>query len=253
MEEKQLPRSKSADHLLFIEHMAIQEQKCLDISVVAYSLCDLPKFKDDSTSLCKLPMAAFNHIGREVLDVEISKKFYCHILGFESIPRPDLGCDGVWLSGYGLNLHLVQTKFPGYRKDLRSRRIDHFSKALPRVDHIAFTTQDLTTIRNALYEANVFLKEEEPKETGIKQIFLFDPDGNVIEISNCGPNVGEVTCMKERSFEAMKHDQTLRLSAIRKLRECGVTEEEIIAIFRSTPPMLYYEVDSGSSGFTYGS
>lgn len=30
---------------------------------------------------------------------------------------------------------------------------------------------------------------------GIYQIFLFDPDGNVIEISNCAPPVGETTCM----------------------------------------------------------
>lgn len=30
---------------------------------------------------------------------------------------------------------------------------------------------------------------------GIYQIFLFDPDGNVIEISNCAPPVGEVACM----------------------------------------------------------
>lgn len=30
---------------------------------------------------------------------------------------------------------------------------------------------------------------------GIYQVFLFDPDGNVIEISNCAPPIGETTCM----------------------------------------------------------
>lgn len=220
----------------------LSEQKYQEFSVL-YSLCDVPKFLQDPSAF-SLPMTAFNHIGREVLDVTTSKKFYCDILGFVVVPRPELGCDGMWLCGYGLNLHLVQTKFPDYRKDLRARRIDHFSRALPRVDHIAFTTNELSRIRSSLREAKVFIKEEEPEGTGISQIFLFDPDGNVIEISNCGPSIGEVTCgtaRSVRSFEEMKGDQTLRLSAVQKMRNCGVSEEEIIAIFRLTNPHMQFD------------
>jgi hypothetical protein len=49
-----------------------------------------------------LPLASFNHISREVLDLEKSVKFYSLILGFQEIPRPSLDCKGCWLFGYGV-------------------------------------------------------------------------------------------------------------------------------------------------------
>ena len=49
--------------------------------------------------------------------------------------------------------------------------------------------------------------EDCPKDTGIRQIFLFDPDGNVIEISNCSPEVGETRCEVKRSESS---DHTVR-------------------------------------------
>ena len=75
------------------------------------------------------------------------------------------------------------------------RRIDHFSSALPRVDHIAFVTSDVDLVKRVLDDARVFYKEDIPAETGIHQIFLFDPDGNVIEISNCSPEIGQTRCI----------------------------------------------------------
>jgi hypothetical protein len=40
-------------------------------------------------------------------------------------------------------------------------------------------------IKEVLQSEKVFFKAECPLDTGIEQIFLFDPDGNIIEISNC--------------------------------------------------------------------
>ncbi|RYH23449.1 hypothetical protein EON65_17745 [archaeon] len=39
-------------------------------------------------------MASFNHVSREVLSLEKSKRFYIDILGFHEIPRPPFDCDG---------------------------------------------------------------------------------------------------------------------------------------------------------------
>ena len=99
--------------------------------------------------------------------------------------------------GHGLNLHIVETTVPEYRRSLKRERIKHFSATLPRVDHIAFTCSDIDLVQQILDEKNVFYKRDEPKGTGIKQIFLFDPDGNVIEISNCAPPTGLVSCVEE--------------------------------------------------------
>lgn len=142
----------------------------------------------------KLPLASFNHIAREVLSLETSKKFYVDILGFQQVPRPPFDSEGYWLWGYGLSLHLVETTVPDERKTVKKARIMHFSTSLPRVDHFAFLTSDISYIRTILDNHKVFYKHDTPLNTGIEQIFLFDPDGNVIEISNCAPPVGEIKC-----------------------------------------------------------
>ena len=80
-------------------------------------------------------------------------------------------------------------------------RISHSSKHLPRVDHIAFITHGMDHIRGILDEAKIYYKYDEPKGTGIKQIFLFDPDGNVIEVSNCQPPVGLIKCIQTSSSD----------------------------------------------------
>jgi hypothetical protein len=86
------------------------------------------------------------------------------------------------------------TSCPDERKEIKRNRIKHFTKSLPRVDHIAFVTNDLKSIKDNLDKHKVFYKEDSPRETGIHQIFFFDPDGNVIEVSNCAPPIGQLRC-----------------------------------------------------------
>ena len=93
------------------------------------------KFDDTAIVAPKLPLASFNHIAREVISLPKSKAFYCDILGFVVIPRPMFDCDGYWLWGYGLSLHLVETSNKLARRDVLEARMKHFAKALPRVDH----------------------------------------------------------------------------------------------------------------------
>lgn len=140
---------------------------------------------DTLDSKVRLPLASFNHIAREVLSLERSKTFYVDVLGFDVGPRPPFDSDGYWLYGYGLSLHLVLTTQPVARKLLKKDRIKYFTTCLPRVDHIAFITSDISIIRRTLDERCVYYKYDCPANTGIEQVFFFDPDGNVIEVSNC--------------------------------------------------------------------
>lgn len=174
---------------------------------VAWSLCEkstsdaLANPSKKPTRLPKLPLASFNHIAREVASVDATRQFYVDILGFIEVPRPPLDSVGFWLYGYGLSLHLVQSSFVFQRKKLRIDRLRHFTTALPRVDHIAFISDDLQAIRKILDEAKVFYKYDAPHNTGIEQLFIFDPDGNVIEVSNCQPPVGKIACKANTSEE----------------------------------------------------
>ena len=69
------------------------------------------------------PIVSFNHLSREVLDYELSRDFYCGVLGFIEIPRPAFENEGVWLYGFGLSLHLIKSRYPQKRLLLKGRRI----------------------------------------------------------------------------------------------------------------------------------
>ena len=142
----------------------------------------------------KLPLKSFNHISREVLSLSQSIQFYCNILGFVEIKRPAFESDGVWLWGYGISFHLISTNVPDNRQQVKENRIKHFTSQLPTVDHIAFLTDDFPAIVEVLVNARVYHKFVSTPGPGIEQVFLFDPDGNVIEISNCAPPIGEDKC-----------------------------------------------------------
>jgi catechol 2,3-dioxygenase-like lactoylglutathione lyase family enzyme len=142
---------------------------------------------------------------REVLDLEKSKHFYCHVLRFEEIKRPAFGITGCWLHGYGLNLHLTQTAVPEDRKIVQKQSIEYFTSNLPNVDHIAFVSDELDAIIDILDDQKVFYEYNSPENTNTVQIFLFDPDENVIEISNCAPPIGDTSYCAQSSTS--EHEQ----------------------------------------------
>lgn len=144
-------------------------------------------------------IASFNHMSREVSDVQKSVYFYVNILGFQPIPRPEFEVAGEWLWGHGLNFHIVKTSNPEARQTLRARRIKYFHDNLPSVDHIAFIAKDTAVVKRLLQEEDVYFREFNYEKTGIHQLFFFDPDGNAIEVSNCAPPIGETRCSMKLS------------------------------------------------------
>jgi len=61
-----------------------------------------------------LPLVSFNHITREVRDLRASEHFYCSLLGFRRIARPELGVEGVWVfhDQASISVHLLQGNPP---------------------------------------------------------------------------------------------------------------------------------------------
>ena len=111
-------------------------------SIRRWFLADVKKQIESST----LPIQSFNHVSREVLNLQKSLDFYINILGFQEVPRPAFEVEGHWLWGYGLSLHLILTKRKQERMELLKKRLEHFTDCLPSVDHIAFVTNDLHRI-----------------------------------------------------------------------------------------------------------
>jgi catechol 2,3-dioxygenase-like lactoylglutathione lyase family enzyme len=92
--------------------------------------------------------------------------FYCGVLGFDRIPRPDNGRDGLWLDmGDGTQLHLSE------RDDVPNTQ-----------PHFAVMVDDLGAVRQRLTDAGAdFQSAEDVFGTGGRG-FTRDPAGNRIEL-----------------------------------------------------------------------
>ena len=107
----------------------------------------------------------FAHMLLKVSDLTRSERFYVDLLGFKVRPAKPLAdgrpfvpfTQGIALTGGGV-------------------------EKSPQIDHIAFKAKDVTAIASRLRAANV--KFDRDLHDGIYglTIYVFDPDGNMIEL-----------------------------------------------------------------------
>ncbi len=110
-----------------------------------------------------------HHLSFTVTDLERSRKFYEGIMGLETVPRPDFGIGGVWYSAGNAQIHLIEV--PG--------RETTESKLSPLANHNAFAIDDYPKILEQLKNQGVEVLETTPEQG---QMWIRDPDGNVIEL-----------------------------------------------------------------------
>ena len=123
-----------------------------------------------------LPVTALNHLGIATRKLQESKDFYCQVLGFREVERPNFNFAGAWLLAHGLILHLIDADARG----------EPGGEIRVRGDHVALHTDDLATVERLLIEHGISFRQNEIADTGIKQLFFHDPDGHHIEIG-CYP------------------------------------------------------------------
>src|ERR1700688_1369151 len=126
-----------------------------------------------------IAVTGFSHVAIAVSDLGAARDFYCGVLGFEELPRPDLGIPGMWLRVGDLQLHFIETDemptpgkgFPHYALHVSTEAFD----------------QTMQTLRDA---GVAFLGEPSARVdfgTTVLAAFVNDPAGNVIALTNVGP------------------------------------------------------------------
>lgn len=115
-------------------------------------------------------------MSRKCSDVVNSVEFYCGILGFQEIVRPQFDFKGAWLFAYGVGIHLIHGQ-----PLQRPKAID------PRADHLSFQAESLELVEERLLEHGLPYVKQTVVEGGVRvhQVFIHDPDGSMIEICNC--------------------------------------------------------------------
>lgn len=106
-----------------------------------------------------------HHASIRVADLTRSIAFYEGLLGLRPISRPEFGIPGRWYGIGGGQLHLIQGEAPGTALD-------------PSGPHFAIAVTDLDAARRELATAGV-----ETLDPGGSQLWLRDPDGNVVELT----------------------------------------------------------------------
>lgn len=123
-----------------------------------------------------MPARKLEHYTIRCRDLERTRDFYSGLLGLTVGPRPNFPFAGYWLyAGDTPVVHLVANEGAvGTRDD---------SETTGRLDHIAFRSEDFNAMAETLDARNITFRQNEVPDFGLRQIFLHDPDGILVELN----------------------------------------------------------------------
>lgn len=130
-----------------------------------------------------LTLESLHHVSIPVADLERSKQFYQEVLGLPEIERPPFDFPGAWYQLGDRQLHLIVHTNSTFRegKTVDSRDI-HFAI---RIDSYWKTREYLRSKGFHPEAEDEFkkMKEDPHSIAGWPQLYIMDPDRNVIELN----------------------------------------------------------------------
>ena len=121
-----------------------------------------------------------HHVSFCVAEIDRARAFYGDLLGLPEIERPDFGFPGAWYQAGEVQVHLIQAP-AGAPTGTPPPSIS------PVAYHAAFEIEDYEAVSKALRDRGIPLIETGAE---VGQLFLQDPDGNVIELIQPGGRLG---------------------------------------------------------------
>ena len=130
-----------------------------------------------------------SHVSITVTDVTKARDFYTGVLGFQEIPRPAFDFPGIWYSlGGDLQLHIILN-------DQLVRPATEREKIVARYPHFALWTEDVDGTARRIEELGLVCRDVISGPTGLRQLFVKDPDGNMVEF--LGPSTSAAVRRRE--------------------------------------------------------
>lgn len=117
-----------------------------------------------------------HHVSLLVTDIDQSKHFYSDVLGFEESPkRPDFDFPGAWYQIGTTQLHLIK-----YEQGKTFRGTNDLDS---RDGHFAIRVNDIDALMQKLDSSSIPYLDKPNNKTPWHQVYVADPDGNLIEFN----------------------------------------------------------------------
>jgi catechol 2,3-dioxygenase-like lactoylglutathione lyase family enzyme len=126
-----------------------------------------------------IEVEGLQHVSITVTDLNRAREFYGGVLRLTELERPAFDFEGAWYKVGGQQLHLIV--HPGSRTRRGTTDIDS------RDGHYALRVRSHQEAVEHLQERGVPCRERLRNRTPWPQIFLTDPDGNIIELNAEAP------------------------------------------------------------------
>lgn len=115
-----------------------------------------------------------HHMSLAVRDINRSRVFYSDVLQLKEIERPPFDSVGIWYAIGEQQLHLIQQP---QGETLREGNIDSTD------GHLAIWVRSYRQTLEWLDQQNVFYEARPHSLAGFAQIYILDPDHNIIELN----------------------------------------------------------------------
>lgn len=133
-----------------------------------------------------MPIEKLDHYSIRTTDLDATRLFYVDVMGFEVGPRPDFPFPGVWLYQGGIAVVHVIGIDPNDASGLMEYLGDRDQGAgggTGMIDHVAFLCSDIDGVRTRIEGAGLAFKERQVPALHLRQIFVNDPSGVVVELN----------------------------------------------------------------------
>lgn len=115
-----------------------------------------------------------HHVGVNVTDLPKAKWFYRNVLCLPELERPPFDFEGAWFAAGRQQIHLLVAPSS---QTIRADR--HLSS---REGHFALRVTDYDKTLRWLKQHEIEVLEKPDSKSGFAQLFIADPDGNLIEL-----------------------------------------------------------------------
>ena len=131
-----------------------------------------------------MPLTELNHYFVRAKDLERSRHFYCDILGFEEMPRPEFPFPGYWLGVNGkIQVHMGLDGIADSDVYYFGTTAQSARNNSGVVDHIAFMATEPEKFSQRFGKAGLPSRNRYIAPIQLFQIFVTDPDGLTIELN----------------------------------------------------------------------